>query len=161
MEIQSNVLKQGIARLSDYELRSRWAAKQFTSEALPIAEEELKRRGLAYSENAIEAAASERKSEIKVAGTIRFQRLSQQYMVGAALAGVLVGVGRFGMIATLAASVIFYALCSPLSSWISSVLARRFENDRRQRVLLSAVISFALFVGAAIMFTVLGIAFLR
>ncbi len=122
MEIPEDVLRRSIANLSDADLRKRWAAKEFTDEALTIAAEELAKRSIETEPEALRRAISE-----DAANAVAFDRggaaSSARHIIRAAsTAGGLVGLGFVGAIAGLALG---YAISAPAAKWLERATKTR------------------------------------
>jgi hypothetical protein len=149
MEVSEDVLRKGIALLSDDELRKRWESRQFTEAAMPIAEEEFRKRGMDISGEGIAVAVAHRVEEVKEANSILFTRAFRSFISGGMGAGMLVGLGFLGAIAGFSVG---WLIGGPIAN-----LAARHIRSRAVRIAVGTVFVLTAFLLCAFVSTVAGL----
>lgn len=149
MEISQDVLRKGIALLSDEELRRRWQAKQFSDAALPIAEAELLKRSIDYSDEGIRVATSELEEEISEATAVRSFRLLKSSISSGMAAGMLLGLGLLGAIAGFGVG---WLISGPIANVVYNKI-----SSRPVRIAVGVAIVLCMFLLCAVVSTVAGL----
>lgn len=149
MEISQDVLRKGISLLSDEELRRRWESKQFSDAALPIAEAELLKRSIDYSDEGIRAASSKLEEEVREAKAVRSFRLLQSSISSGMAAGMLLGLGFLGAIAGFGVG---WLIGGPIAKFVNNRI-----SSRPVRIAVGIAIVLCMFLLCAVVSTVAGL----
>lgn len=119
MDVSFETLVSTIGALSDEELLKRWRSREFTETAQPVAEAEIKRRGLDTSAANVESILAEE--------VANFRSLkSQKYINGLSTLLVLAACGgfiQFGFLPVVAVGLVALPISKVVGTWID----RRFQ----------------------------------